>query len=297
MEEKDLNNLWNSKQQNIPQEAIEYELKLLTARINLFEHEKSARRIRGRNLALRYSAAAILLLFILLFSTRPDVPEAYISDVLHYTPAGQVQTIILPDSTIAYLNSESALISPEKFTSTDRIVYLIGEAYFKVAPDNKKPFKVKTHLMTIEALGTEFAVLAYPKSNDIRTTLVEGCVKVETTDKTSVEHISKILYPNQQSYYTPDMDDIIVCETNLNLYTSWIDKKLTFENIPFESVIERLEIQFGKNINYSETLKEYNISAKFIHDESLEEILTLISHITYSGIKKTNNGYLIEKSY
>lgn len=290
MEENSIEELWESEPYTISQETIEYSLKLLINRINLFEYEKSARRKRRRRTVLAYAiAAAILIPVFILSLMKPQVPETYITDIVYSVPAGQSQKIILPDSTVVYLNSKSVLISPARFVSEERRVFLIGEAYFKVAKNKEKPFRVKTQLMTIEALGTEFSVLAYPQSNHIRTTLVEGSVRV---DATGVK--SRILKPNQQSYYDLILNEITVREIDVNLYTSWIDGNLIFENTPFPAVIERLEIQFGKKIDYHSKLKRFRISAKFIQNESLDEILALISEVTYSKIRKVDNTYRIE---
>lgn len=294
MEEKDLNDLWNSDQQDISKESVEYSLKLLMNRINLFEHEKSLSQKRRRRSILAYAAtaAAILVPVFMLFLMKPQVPETYVADVVYSVPAGGSQKITLPDSTIVYLNSRSVLISPSQFVTNERSVYLIGEAYFKVAKNAEKPFRVKTQLMTVEALGTEFSVLAYPQSDNVKTTLVEGKVRVGTSEHGNTV-TPRILKPNQQSYYDLSLKEITIKDVDIDLYTSWINGNLIFENTPFQDVIERLEIQFGKKIEYSNALKKYRISAKFIRNESLEEILALLSQITYSKVRKTDNTYRI----
>lgn len=293
MEEKDIYDLWNSERQDISKESVEYSLRLLINRINLFEHERSARRKRRRKSLLTYAAAAILVPILILLSVKPQRPETYVTDLVYSAPVGQPQKVILPDSTIVYLNSKSVLISPSRFVTKERSVFLIGEAYFKVAKNKEKPFRVKTHLMTIEALGTEFSVLAYSQNDNVKTTLVEGKVQVEAVNREgSVK--PRILKPNQQSYYDLSSNEITVKDIDAELYTSWINGNLIFENTPFADVIERLEIQFGKKIEYSNTLKKYRISAKFVQNESLDEILTPISEITYSKVRKVENTYLVK---
>lgn len=293
MEEKDIYDLWNSERQDISKESVEYSLRLLINRINLFEHERSAKRKKRRKSLLTYAAAAILVPILILLSVKPQRSETYVTDLVYSAPVGQPQKVILPDSTIVYLNSKSVLISPSRFVTKERSVFLIGEAYFKVAKNKEKPFRVKTHLMTIEALGTEFSVLAYSQNDNVKTTLVEGKVQVEAVNREGFVK-PRILKPNQQSYYDLSSNEITIKDIDAELYTSWINGNLIFENTPFADVIERLEIQFGKKIEYSNTLKKYRISAKFVQNESLDEILAPISEITYSKVRKVENTYLIK---
>lgn len=82
--------------------------------------------------------------------------------------------MVLADGTQVWLNSESELRFPVNFTGNERRVFLKGEAYFQVAKDETKPFRVETGALEIEALGTQFDVNAYRDNGQWMTTLVEG---------------------------------------------------------------------------------------------------------------------------
>jgi ferric-dicitrate binding protein FerR (iron transport regulator) len=73
-----------------------------------------------------------------------------------------------------WLNAASSINYPVSFTGSERAVTITGEAYFEVATDAAKPFKVKVHDALIEVLGTHFNVNAYSNEPVIRTTLAEG---------------------------------------------------------------------------------------------------------------------------
>lgn len=295
MKDKELYDLWNEEQPEISNEAVDYSFKLLLNRINLFEHKRTVRKKFQRRSILGIIAAAVIFIPILVVVlTGPkEAKETYINYLVESAPSGKTRQIVLSDNTIVYLNSKSTLITPSKFVDGERNVYLIGEAYFKVAQNKEKAFKVETRLMKIEALGTEFSVLSYPQNDNVKTTLVEGSVKVEALNNGKLIS-SKILMPNQQSYFDTSQTEISVEDVNVELYTSWINGKLIFENTPFSAVIERIEIQFDKKIEYSKSLNKYNISAKFVNNESLEEILTLLSEITYSMVEQNNDSYIIK---
>lgn len=89
----------------------------------------------------------------------------------------EVCTVLLPDSSTVYLNSQAKLKYPTHFAK-ERRVYLDGEAYFVVRKQNGKRFIVHTvSEAEVEVLGTEFNV----KTNrqGASTTLVSGAVKLD----------------------------------------------------------------------------------------------------------------------
>lgn len=107
------------------------------------------------------------------------------------TPRGGQYQVTLPDGTRVWLNAASTLQYPARFRSSERRVYLEGEAYFDVVemvssgngePDYRVPFSVESNGQTVDVLGTEFNISAYDDDQVIRTTLVEGRVNVLFND-------------------------------------------------------------------------------------------------------------------
>ena len=97
-------------------------------------------------------------------------------------PRSTEYQVQLSDGTRVWLNSESELRYPVDFVGTERKVFLKGEAYFQVAKDATKPFRVMVNDMQVEALGTEFNINAYRDDDCLRTTLAEGKVRVSYPD-------------------------------------------------------------------------------------------------------------------
>ena len=110
-------------------------------------------------------------------------------------PRSTEYQVQLSDGTRVWLNSESELRYPVDFVSTERKVFLRGEAYFQVAKDTNKPFRVVVNDMMVEALGTGFNINAYQDDNCLRTTLVEGKVRVSYSDTRQ----ECILVPGEQA--------------------------------------------------------------------------------------------------
>ena len=102
-----------------------------------------------------------------------DLPERHSLTV----PRGQTFKLILSDGTEVYLNADSRLVYPSRFTGKERSVFLDGEAYFRVAKDAGHPFIVRTQTLQTRVLGTEFNVSGY-EGSDTEVTLVEGSVEV-----------------------------------------------------------------------------------------------------------------------
>jgi transmembrane sensor len=130
-------------------------------------------------------AAAILLAFLtggmtyyLVFSGKQQLhlnPET--SQVS--TPYGTRSDLLLSDGTMVWLNAGSILTYNENYNIQSREVNLAGEACFKVAKDQKRPFIVKSGGLQIRALGTVFNVKAYPDDSTLIATLIEGSIVVE----------------------------------------------------------------------------------------------------------------------
>lgn len=137
-------------------------------------------------------------------------------------PAKLDYKIILADGTEVHLNSSSSLKFPIKFSSIKREVFLVGEAYFKVARNEKKPFIVHTSETEIQVLGTEFNINAYtPK---VVTSLIHGAVKTTAGNGNGL-----VLRPGIQAEYikgkgftTSSFDPASV--------TSWMEGAYHFED-------------------------------------------------------------------
>ena len=113
-------------------------------------------------------------------ATKSKIPNTNIIS----TPKGGQYQVILPDGSKVWLNSASSLRYPTHFTGKERRVTLTGEGYFEVSKSYGKnsktniPFIVETNKQIVEVLGTHFNINAYSDESSLRTTLIEGTVKV-----------------------------------------------------------------------------------------------------------------------
>jgi len=118
------------------------------------------------------------------------------ADIKIEVARGGEYKIRLEDGTTVWLNSETKMRYPVQFSGQNREVWLEGEAYFKVAKNEKQPFVVKTENMDVRVLGTEFNLKAYADEKWVQATLVRGEVAVFTGVDKSVRNTLK---PEQQA--------------------------------------------------------------------------------------------------
>lgn len=163
----------------------------------------------------------------------------------------EVCTVLLPDSSTVYLNSQATLKYPTHFTK-ERRVYLDGEAYFVVRKQNGKRFIVHTvSEAEVEVLGTEFNV----KTNrqGASTTLVSGAVKFisRTADK---KERAVLIQPGQKISYDAKTGKSKVEEVDIEREIGWKDGKIVLEDCPLQEALDILS-------------KKYHVTFRIINDE------------------------------
>lgn len=209
-----------------------------------------------------------------------------------YIPNGKRFSLILSDSTLVHLNSGSSIKYPETFSDkNNRQVYISGEAYLDVYPDKQKPFIVNTYNSSINVLGTEFNVNAFPEDEMTEVVLVEGSVSFQ--QKNNVDN-SLVLKPSQKATLNNNSEHIEIKTVKTSLYTSWMDDKLVFRNVPFKHIIEELERHYSITIvNNNEALADDLFNASF-EPTSIENILDFFKEFYGINYIIRDNKIIIE---
>lgn len=235
-----------------------------------------------------FSVASVILLFILsgmFFQVRHE--ETVMMEIA--AVAGSKTKVVLPDGSIAWLNSNAVLRYPHKFSQKLRKVELVGEGYFEVLPNTKQPFHVQLDGMRIEVLGTMFNVISEEESDFIETILKEGSVALYGHEnKTTVPDV--ILKPDQHAIYNKKTGEIEVDGISSGLYTTWVKGIFVFDDNTLEEIFTVLARAFQVKVYISDPeLAQKRLSAKFLHQESLDEILSILqinAQYTYKKEKK-----------
>lgn len=185
------------------------------------------------------------------------------------TPKGGMWHIKLPDGSDVWLNAASSITYPLAFSKGEkRMVQLKGEAYFEVAVDKLHPFVVKTINQEVEVLGTHFNINAYSDEAVVKTTLLEGSVKVNLTQGRSGE----ILKPGQQSLLTSTGLD--VKEVDAEEAIDWKNGYFKFNNEKQESIMRKIARWYNVQIEYADaSAKEVTYYGSISRFDNISKIL------------------------
>lgn len=153
--------------------------------------------------------------------------------------------MLLPDSSIVWLNSESKLIYDSDFGRKERRVFLQGEAYFDITRNTRCPFYVQTKDIEAKVVGTTFNLDAYENQDSVSIFLIEGKVIIGVKGKKDTEITLK---PNQILTYDKQTKDISIKDVDSDKYSTWISDKLTFDNATFSQIIKMIEEKYRKTI-------------------------------------------------
>ena len=186
--------------------------------------------------------------------------------------AGQYQ-IMLEDGTKVWLNAESKIKYPTKFSGNERRIFVSGEVYLEVAHlPNNKPFIVETQQQNIRVLGTKFNVDAYPNSAIQATTLVEGKVEVSSSKGGEIQ----VLRPGQQACITSS-GIASVKEVDPQDYTAWLDGIIVLNSVNLYQIAHQLERWYDVDFEtIPETLGRKKVFGSLKRDLPLKDVLNAL---------------------
>jgi len=171
------------------------------------------------------------------------------------TPRGGQYQVLLPDGSKVWLNALSSLRFPTAFTGNERKVDLNGEAYFEIAKNSSKPFKVGITRgaseiaghgsLEVDVLGTEFDLMAYSDEDRQRVTVISGSISARSA------HEQITLQPNQQGYldkksYTLNLIDSI----NVEEAIAWKGGRFQFYDASIESIMRQAARWYDVEVAY-----------------------------------------------
>ncbi|TKC04400.1 FecR family protein [Pedobacter frigoris] len=186
----------------------------------------------------------------LAYSDNNDVVDLSLRSVemTAETEKGQTYEFTLPDGTKVWINAASKLQIPSSFSRGGvRKIYLDGEAYFEVTKNKERPFVVESNGQQVEVLGTHFNINSYADEGSVKTTLLEGSVRV-ATHSYGVES-STVLKPQQQA--TLINQAIKVKETNTEEVLAWKNGSIVFRDKTLEGLMRELARWYDVTVVYA----------------------------------------------
>lgn len=187
------------------------------------------------------------------------------------TPRGGQFAIVLSDGTKIWLNASSSLYYPTFFTGNEREVELTGEAYFEVAADKKRPFRVKVGDMRVEVMGTHFNVNAYTNESAIRTSLLEGSVVIREGTA------SGMLRPGQQGVLSrSDGQLAVVDDADMEAAVAWKNGMFQFSKADIRTVMRQISRWYNVEVIYTGKLPKQVFDGKISRNAELSDMLEIL---------------------
>ena len=240
----------------------------------------------------RWSVAASLLGIVGVaswFFIQRNTPSQVIDDPLpiayrtETTPPGEQKHLQLPDGSEVWLNTTSSIRYPQHFKGDTREVTINGEAYFKVAPlrlrsGKKMPFVVTAGDMKVEVTGTEFNVMAYADEDTIRTTLLEGSVKVVKRETANGKENSIILQPGEQAVLSRGYSPLTIHHSpDLNSVTAWRNGSFHFNNEDIKTIMRQVARWYDIKVEYRGSVAGIGFTGRISGTKHLQDVLDILS--------------------
>ena len=186
----------------------------------------------------------------------------------------------LSDGTKVWLNAASSLKYPVNFTTNERKVELTGEGYFEVAKDKNKKFLVIAGNTETVVLGTHFNISAYENETQIKTTLIEGSVKINSLGR-SVQ-----IRPGQQAI-TSDKTMMINRGVNISEVLAWKNGLFQFNNTDIKTVMNAISLWYDVEVQYPKGIPKDKYWGSIRRDQNLSDVLKVLKE---SGARFTIEG-------
>ncbi len=222
-------------------------------------------------------ALALMLSFLANFFFHQNSgqgEEAILVYEEHYAPPGVKSNLTLQDGSKVTLNSGTTLRYIKNFESHQRVLELEGEAYFEVAEDKNRPFKVRTGKITTKALGTSFNIKAY-QNEEVDISLLTGLVEIDL----ELEQPQKVkLVPGEALNVNFEQEKVHKQGFDKENLLAWTQKTIIFDRTPIQEIIRVLENWYGVEIQFVNSPKDDLVVSGKFKDQTLENVLEGLSY-------------------
>ena len=231
----------------------------------------------------RASMAAVVVVALVAIAGTRQLWQ-HTDETLFQTAVGEHAEISLPDGSLLDLNSNS--LAKVLYSQRARVIRLErGEAFFKVAHDEQRPFWVVADNSWVRAVGTEFDV--YWKSTSLEVTVKEGTVKV-------MSEIGEHATPSDGNLAGATVSTLTAGEqidigghaavvralepTRLRRSVAWREGSLYFDDRPLGEVIDEMSRYTTVKIEFGDpTLRQLAVGGTFrATPDGVELLLTLL---------------------
>ncbi len=277
-----LEEIWNSRK-NLPEEIIYNGWQMLSGEIAARPPTKqsSVIPVKKRKIEWLHYVAAVFIgvliataVWITLFDISKDSRQQFLVQNVVYNKTG-VYPVILPDHSKVWMNEETRIAYPEKFTDGTRLVALEGKAYFDIRKDPENPFIVQIGDVNIEVTGTEFFVESMLEEKSF-ITLISGTVILNYKNREG-GILSTALAPGEQARINRLKGNVEIENIDTSYYVAWKDGTYRFTDELLEKIVPLLAKRFNLDIHIAPSLRNKRFTGRVIPGENIEDILESIA--------------------
>lgn len=272
----DIQNVWNAitKRTSSYNPDKERNWMILAYRLHLSgnpTHNQTTIRTPSINLYIASAVAFILLIISFYIGSILNTEKPV--ELTYSTYSGKSK-VSLPDGSEVWLHNNTTLKYPSIFEKNLRKVTLIGQAFFKVAKNTDAPFVVISEELETKVTGTQFNILAYPDSEEIRISLIEGSVHIRS--KLNEQKLHK----NEDAIYDKKSKELkMISGIDSDNISIWTKNRIHFEKKSLMQITESLSTWYGVEIEIDSVLARKQFYTFTLKNEPLEEILRLMNRI------------------
>ena len=253
--------------------------------VNIFEHNTP---LHDGAVILRDNRIAAAVILLLIASTisywwGERQLQNQFADILVEAPLGAKTKLILPDSTLVWLNAGSKIVYSQGFGVKDRHLRLNGEAYFEVRKNEKLPFDVMTKELNVKVLGTKFNFRNYDEDEEVTVNLLEGKVQLENyVKKMGINYLS----PSEKVTLNKLTGEMIISRAEVKNAKEWTNDGLFFDEMPLSDIVKELNRSYNVKIHIAdEQLTHNRFYALFNRKEqtiyNVLDIITATNQVRY----------------
>jgi len=247
---------------------------------------------------LRYATILLLIILIPYFiwkATRIFSPRQQAFELKEISVDQKKQTdIALSDGTRITLDASSFFQYPPEFKGKTREVFLTGEGYFNVTPDEKKPFIVHANNAVIKVLGTRFNVRAWQHNKRVRVTVAKGKVSLRSEKAADEEAI--VILEGQLSTLPEKGRPSEPANVDVRKHLGWINREAFFDDIPFHEILYQLERWYDLRFILEDDSIASDRLTVHIQNKPIEDILELITTLTKQKYERIESTVILKSN-
>ncbi|MBX2924220.1 MAG: FecR domain-containing protein [Chitinophagaceae bacterium] len=187
------------------------------------------------------------------------------------TPRGRQYQLELADGSKIWLNAQSSIRYPTVFNGKERRVSITGEAYFEVAKNPGMPFHVEVNGVDIAVLGTHFNINAYDDQAVVKTTLLEGSVRLTKGAG------SLLLQPGQAGQIPASSENFaLIKDANTEEAVAWKEGRFFFDHTDIRTIMAQLCRWYDVEVDYQGPVPRRSFTGDLSRNTPLSDFLKVL---------------------